>query len=119
MAERGFSLEQGPVAVMLNDHKEGRIYVKGMSEGTDRYKNGEQGAIALIFQNMQGYIELLRSHISKENNILFRMADNALSDRDNETLLQAFAEVERNNRSGIDPSGFIGSIEFLAKIYLA
>ena len=59
MAERGFSLEQGPVAVMLNDHAEGRIYVKGMSEGIDRYKNGDEGAIALIFLNMQGYIEVI------------------------------------------------------------
>ena len=31
MVKRGFSGEQGPIAVMLHDHAEGRDYVKGMA----------------------------------------------------------------------------------------
>ena len=36
---------------------------------------------------MAGYAELLQNHIGKENNILFRMADRALSESDHKDLL--------------------------------
>ena len=45
---------------------------------------------------MAGYAELLQNHISKENNILFRMADNALSEKDQQDLLKQFEEAEKN-----------------------
>jgi len=44
MAEKGFSLQHGPVAVMLMDHEQGRVYVKGMAEGIKLYKNGQKDA---------------------------------------------------------------------------
>jgi len=41
LSERGFSIQQGPVAVMLNEHVQGRNYVKGMSEGIVLLKEGK------------------------------------------------------------------------------
>ena len=82
MGKRGFSIDQSPIAVMLHDHVQGRDFVKGMIEGIAEYKTGNQTALSKIYENMQGYIILLRSHIAKENNVLFRMADNALSEND-------------------------------------
>ena len=38
MAEKGFSLEQGPVAVMLMEHEQGRRFVKGMTENLVLFK---------------------------------------------------------------------------------
>ncbi len=100
MVKRGFSLEQGPTAVMLHDHAEGRDYVKGMTEGISGYKKGDEAALAKIFENMQGYIILLRNHIAKENNVLFRMADNAFSENDQQELLKEFAKVENEGVCG-------------------
>ena len=94
LSERGFSQQQGPVAVMLHEHTLGRDFVKGMSEGLRLYRKGEAGARAKIAENMNGYINLLRNHIGKENNILFRMADNVLNESDNYILLNKFSEVE-------------------------
>ncbi len=94
LAKRGFSLQQGPVAMMLIEHTQGRNFVRGMGEGISRYKNGEENAVPDIFDNMNGYITLLRNHIAKENNVLFRMADNVLDEKDHQILLDGFAEVE-------------------------
>jgi hemerythrin-like domain-containing protein len=100
MVKRGFSSEQGPIAVMLHDHAEGRDYVKGMAEGIAGYKIGNDSALAKIYENMQGYITLLRNHIAKENNVLFRMADNSLSENDQQELLKEFAKVENEGVCG-------------------
>ena len=96
MAKRGFSFEQGPIAVMLHDHVEGRGYVKAMTEHIELYKNGKKDALKPIFENMHLYAELLQGHIYKENNILFKMADHALSESDQASLLVQFKEIESN-----------------------
>jgi hemerythrin-like domain-containing protein len=119
MGQKGFSPNQGPVAVMLNEHTQGRNYVKGMVEGIDHYKNGDQQAIQTIYMNMRGYISLLRNHISKENNVLFRMADNVLSETEQEELLKEFSKVENSNVCGSVLTGYIASIEALEKTYMA
>ncbi len=114
LAERGFSLQQGPVAVMLQEHTQGRNFVNGMVEGIKRFKNSEENAIPSILYNMNGYITLLRNHIAKENNILFRMADNALDEKDNQILLDKFAEVETSKGLSAD---YVKEIEGLEDKY--
>ena len=79
-----------------------------------RYKNGEENSITEIFENMHGYISLLRNHIAKENNILFRMADKVLSENDHQILLKEFTEVETNKRPVTD---YIKAIEKLEEKY--
>lgn len=118
MEKKGFSPNQGPVAVMLNEHTQGRNYVKGMIAGIDHYKNGNHEAVSEIYTNMRGYISLLRNHISKENNVLFRMADNVLSENEQEDLLKEFSKVENSNICGSVLSGYIASIEALEKSYI-
>jgi hemerythrin-like domain-containing protein len=117
LAKRGFSLTQGPVAVMLHEHELGRNHVKEIKENIPLYRNGNQAALGNIYRNMAGYAELLQNHISKENNILFRMADNALSDSDNLELLRQFGEVEKNQSSGHSSQEYIERIDSLASIY--
>jgi len=119
LVQKGFSNEQGPVAVMLHDHVVGRNFVKGMSTGIDKYKLGDDSALSEIYLNMQGYIDLLRAHIGKENNVLFRMADRMLSDAEQEDLLTKFASVENTDFSNGQIQQFIIEIEGLEVIYLA
>ena len=99
LAKRGFSTRQGPVAVMIHEHTEGRDLVKKMSEAIDQFKEGDSSAKEVIFYNALEYCKLLGSHISKENNILFRMADNALSDSDQLQLLSDFGDTEKSKRN--------------------
>jgi hemerythrin-like domain-containing protein len=117
LATKGFSTEQGPVAVMLNEHVQGRKYVKGMADNIDLYKNGDKRALEKIYSNMQGYIDLLRSHILKENNVLFKMADNILTKDDHQNLLKQFEKVEKSKLCGGVLNDCIQQIETLAKVY--
>jgi hemerythrin-like domain-containing protein len=118
MAEKGFSLQQGPVAVMLMDHEEGRRFVRGISENILLYKDGQLSALNQIYANMIGYADLLTSHIGKENNILFRMADNVFSAEDNQSLLAEFSSIDAGEGTNISSHDYVNRIQILAKQYL-
>jgi hemerythrin-like domain-containing protein len=117
LSKRGFSLTQGPVAVMLHEHIQGREFVKGIADNIVLYKGGNISALGRIYSNMAGYAELLKNHIGKENNILFRMADRALSETDHQNLLKQFEEAERNFSAGSSSSEYINRIKKLASSY--
>jgi hemerythrin-like domain-containing protein len=117
LALKGFSAQQGPVAVMLHEHAEGRSYVKGITENLELYSKGDKSAKVGMYQNMRGYAELLVNHIGKENNILFRMADKVLSEKEQNDLLSGFETVENDRPSGAKAADYIKTIVTLASFY--
>jgi hemerythrin-like domain-containing protein len=117
MAQRGFSMTQGPVAVMLQDHTAGRNFVKGIAENIALLKKGDLSALHLINYNILGYSELLRNHISKENNVLFRMADNAFTASDQQSLIGQFEQLEDQSNPNSRKQDFIVRIERLIQAY--
>jgi hemerythrin-like domain-containing protein len=90
LAERGFSANAGPVAVMLHEHEQGRALIRGM------HAAAEGGDAAAYATAALSYVALLRAHIQKEDSILFRMADQILSPEDQEQLLVAFEREEQD-----------------------
>jgi hemerythrin-like domain-containing protein len=86
MIEKGFSRESGPIAVMLADHDFGRACLKAVRE------NLEPPNMDIIRQNALAYVQMLRQHIYKEDNILFRMAVNVLDEQDVARLDAIFAD---------------------------
>ena len=107
----------GPVGVMLMEHEQGREYVKGMVENTEQFENGNQAALQLVHHNMLGYSELLQNHIYKENNILFRMADDIFSEDDQNMLLNKFDKIEYAAIEGSKIDDFVTAISELEKAY--
>jgi hemerythrin-like domain-containing protein len=118
MVRKGFSNQSGPVAVMLHEHVEGRNFVTAMAENIALYKKGESGALKLIYSNMLGYAGLLKNHINKENNVLFRMADKAFTLDEQETMLLDFEKVENQQENGHGKDDYVAMIGFLAGIYI-
>lgn len=117
LKSKGFSAEQGPVAVMLHEHTQGRSFVKGIADNLELYKEGDKAALVEIYINMLGYADLLSNHIKKENNILFRMADKVLSDPEQEKLLKQFETIEQNRPAATRVEDYINLINALALIY--
>ncbi len=117
LVKRGFSSEQGPVAVMLHEHDEGRKFTSEMRTGIENYKANGKSALPDIYQNMQNYIDLLRGHIGKENNILFKMADRLLTGTEQEHILRAFKDVENKNWDKEKIKKIIFDIEQLEAFY--
>lgn len=118
MAEKGFSLQQGPVAVMLMDHEQGRGFVRGMAENIQLYKKGQLSALNLVYTNMQGYMELLSNHIAKENNILFRMADNVFTSENHLNLLSQFSVIDSGSAADSSGTDYVNRINKLANQYI-
>ncbi len=115
--QKGMPSEGGPVAVMLHEHELGRNYVGGMIENINRYKAGEVAVLAKIHENMLAYAGLLKNHIYKENNILFRMADGMLSEDEQQQMLSEFSKLE-NPEQGDKHASYVERINNLAAIYL-
>jgi hemerythrin-like domain-containing protein len=93
MVERGVPAHGGPIGVMLAEHDEGRAYLKAVRENLTGAEQGAVAALNAVLQNAAAYIEMLRAHIQKEDNILFRIAKMVLDPSDVAELQQAFAEV--------------------------
>ena len=72
---RGMSKEEGPIAVMLFEHKQGRALVSQMAEALPAASEGQELGIGRFDNAARAYIGLLRGHIFKEDNVLFNMAD--------------------------------------------
>jgi hemerythrin-like domain-containing protein len=93
MEERGVQRQGGPIGVMLSEHSDGRALVAAMKEKlTDWHLDTK--ILDEIKAHLLGYVNLLRLHIDKENNILFPMADKILTADDQSHLSDAFAKVE-------------------------
>lgn len=106
-----------PVGVMLMEHEQGREFVKGLVESIEKYEGGDHAALQFIHHNMLGYAELLQNHIYKENNVLFRMADKALTADDQNILLNKFDKIESSAEEGSKKENYIAAIDELAKSY--
>ncbi len=67
--------DSGPVAVMLAEHDEGRQYTAGFRSAAQQVKDGDAAAAADVVRNAYDYVNLLREHINKEDNVLYPMAE--------------------------------------------
>lgn len=91
---RGVPREGGPIGVMAHEHKIARQLTKEMGEALAGFSAGTREAAARFCQTAKQYIELLRNHIHKEDNILFAMGDRVMSDEDQESPTGKFCEVD-------------------------
>ena len=110
--------EEGPIAVMLQEHETGRNYVGAMSKAYAAYITGDISSAKDIIQNGYSYIFLLRNHIEKENNVLFVMADSRLSEKGQDELLEGFEKIEKKRIGVGKHEEFHSLIERLSGIYL-
>jgi hemerythrin-like domain-containing protein len=90
---RGVPREGGPIGVMLYEHQLGRGYIKAMAESLDAIEKDSE-AKTKFTENALNYLSLLREHIFKEDNILFRIALEVLDEKDNENLITKFENIE-------------------------
>jgi hemerythrin-like domain-containing protein len=94
MEARGFSRESGPTGVMIHEHQQARDHVRKMDENIEAAAQGDPGALQKFTQHARAYSSLLRNHIEKEDHCLYTMANQALTDEDQQELLNAFEQVE-------------------------
>ena len=94
MEAHGIPREGGPIGMMLMEHEEGREYVRGMRAAVESLETGGAGAAESLSRNARAYLRLLREHIQKEDEILFRIADESIPAGEQAALLKSFEEHE-------------------------
>jgi hemerythrin-like domain-containing protein len=95
MVERGFPRESGPLAVMLYEHELGRAHVGALVRVAEA--TGPVSAVEahLVLENAFAYIPLLRTHILKEDRILYPMAVRLLTGPELDAMETAFEAFEK------------------------
>ncbi len=91
----GFPRDHGPVGCMLDEHDQGRSLVQCMAQHLDATAAGDDGAREVLRAAADSYIDLLRKHIWKEDNVLFHLADRTLSETDQQALSAGFERTEQ------------------------
>ena len=92
LEESGMQHHYGPIGVMLSEHQQGREYIKQMRESIINNTIQNDTFIGAA----TSYTKLLRNHIAKENNILFPMSDELLSELTQSDILRDFEDLEEN-----------------------
>lgn len=94
LINNGMPEKQSPIEAMHIEHDQGRAFVRAMAEAAERALAGEAGQIPAIAENAAGYIELLREHIDKEDNVLYPLAERILPEEVRASMVAAYDNAE-------------------------
>ncbi len=88
MQEPGVLSHCNPVPVMLHEHEQGRMYVQYMKDDV------ANANLENLCENAYGYCQNLRQHIFKEDNVLYPMAEEGISDDDKIALDIEYRQID-------------------------
>jgi hemerythrin-like domain-containing protein len=94
MVASGMPAQGGPISMMLAEHEQGRAYTRAMREAAQKLHSGDESARDQVIRSARGYVALLRQHIYKEDNILFPMANQVISQAEQGNVAEDFERVE-------------------------
>jgi len=112
LAMNGMPVENSPIAAMLMEHDQGRTHLLAMEAATGEAIAGREFNPELLTANAMAYAELLREHISKENDILYPLAERVMGDSLRENILAGYSAAEART-----PDGFVSRYEALVQRY--
>ncbi len=102
LIKNGMPRENSPVAAMLMEHDQGRAYVKAMEAAALAALAGEPEQNQVIAENALAYIELLREHISKEDDILYPLAERLLPEAARDAIIAGYGAAEARTAAGFE-----------------
>jgi len=115
MTARDMPHDSGPVAVMLQEHDEGRRFTAGFRSAAEQMQAGDESAAADVVRNAFDYVNLLRDHIFKEDNVLFPMADQIIPDATMQQVDKDFQRVIAEDASNGIPARYQALAETLSQ----
>lgn len=80
---------------LIDEHLVGRKTTKALVEANNRYRNGEEAALAEIADRLETLIEFYPKHIKKEDKVFFPSARIYFTDEEDQAMLAAFREFDR------------------------
>ena len=80
---------------LLEEHVFGRQTTKALVEANNRYRKGDESALADIANKFQTLIEFYPKHIEKEDKVFFPSSRNYFTDEEDQAMLAEFLEFDR------------------------
>lgn len=93
LEQTGMPRDEGPIAVMLEEHRVARSLVRGMSEAI-RDARDDETALVLLRRRALAYVDLIRAHIAREDGVLFEIADQAIRGPQCRRLCDAYEQAD-------------------------
>ena len=115
MEEHGIPKDGGPIGVMLMEHEEGRSHVRSMRAAVVAVEAKSEAAKESLLNSARAYLRLLREHIQKEDEVLFRIADDVIPADEQKTLLVSFEEHEAKEMGAGVHDKYLQLVEELEK----
>jgi len=94
LVKNGMPQDNSPVGAMLMEHDQGRAYVRAMESAVLETVEGLAGRENIIAENAMAYAELLREHISKEDSILYPLAERVIPEAMRGEIVQGYQRAE-------------------------
>ncbi len=94
LEERGIPRQGGPLAVMLQEHTQSKELLAKLKPLADTYVGGDDSVLGELSRTYGEYITLLKQHFWKENDILYPMAEQALSQPDADKVVEGIVATE-------------------------
>lgn len=91
----------GPIGVMLDEHETARRLAAELGRAAAAYTTGDADAGSRFAEIGRRYIEVLKLHIHKEDNVLFRISESVLDDEAMVLLGAAFERAEAEQGAGL------------------
>lgn len=96
MQERGDVGNIGLFKAIVDEHAEGRRLLQLAARDLTPAKTcAYPSFVANVTSNLKAYVQLLRTHIDKEDRVLFPLADRLFSPDDQKTILESFDKHEK------------------------
>lgn len=114
LEERGVLRAGGPIGCMLADHEEGRGYIQVLAAALALAKEDPEAARPALIENGRAYLRLLKDHIRKEDEVLFKLADELLMPGEQRELLREFEEHEAGEMGAGAHDAYLKAAEELA-----
>ena len=103
LRDKGFAEGPGCIGALLDQHEHGAEAFERMVKATEAYAEGDRTAAPVWIDAARKYVEALRQHIRREEEVLLLNAERLLTDADQQALAQEFSRVDqRAHRAGLD-----------------
>lgn len=111
----GLPKDAGPLAVMQTDHDDGRALVRSMGDALAQMAAGNRSVVPAFCRSAREFSALLRSHIMKEDQVLFVMADMRLPQGVQDQLTNDFLAAEATGEACRQKSDLLRDLDRLER----
>jgi len=92
----------GPIQVMLSEHEMGRSFIRNANDELEKYESDQARGLQGVKENLMMFVNLLRDHIHKEDNILYMMARQLDDGTGDATMLPLFEKIKQEEFQKIE-----------------